>query len=147
MLAQNFKTARQLKISRKTYDALKVTLDAFETGKIVHRNLRNAYAVEGYDSDGSKPKKFGFNMSDWHTHYECGTVCCIGGAAELFSGITIREREDPNLYVLFYPNDIIVWERVSVAQAAIALRNYLRDGTANWRSFIPKSNLYKAYKD
>lgn len=104
MLAQNFKTPTALGISDIEFESLVKVLGMLERGEI---------------------EKEQFDMRDvWHP---CGAPACLIGWAghvsgrELFTG-----RRSQDLFLLFASR------RATPAQAAIALRNYLTTGEANW---------------
>lgn len=131
MLAQNFKTADDLKISEAQKDALAKTLVLFETGKIAHAKVGNGYFPEQGEYTGH------FNMNQWNSLiHGCGTVACIGGTAELIGGVNFDRQAggfDSPLYRLFMPNlPEWMWDEITPAHAAIALRSYLTTGEARW---------------
>jgi hypothetical protein len=130
MLAQSFKSAAELDISERQKDALVKTLTLLETGKLVHvPNIPRKTIPDYGDFTGH------FNMGYWREHGEtCGTVCCIAGTAELVGQVSFEDWMDkPYLSELFGPAQIISeWEKISVSQAATALRSYLTTGNANW---------------
>jgi hypothetical protein len=118
MLAQNFKTADDLGLTDQHLDALIKTLALMDSGKLTH--------VINYDY---------VNMADWSAPSECGTVCCIGGTAEYVGNISFGEIKNTNqkLHDLFYPYVVEAgWDKITIAQAAIALRSYLTTGDARW---------------
>lgn len=131
MLAQNFKTVAQLKITDAEFDALAKVLGMLERGELKHQR--------GFGSSYNKDH-FGFNMGDWCTRNECGTTACIGGWVALFTG------RDPKNYVhsavgamreLYFPKAddghlLGTMNQITTDQAAIALRNYLTHGEPRW---------------
>lgn len=131
MLAQNFKTAKELKLSDAEFNALVTVLGMLERGELKHipsHVWENEEKVEG-DSP------IYFNMDQWHSTYECGTVCCIGGSAEFFGEVSFFEggdRDNDDLDELFYPDIDGSYESISAEHAAQALRSYLTTGKANW---------------
>jgi hypothetical protein len=135
MLAQNFKTAAELGLNDVQLDALQKTLVLFETGKVVFATeiFVGLCAVEQ-----SSEFTGHFNMANWSARGKCGTVGCIGGTAEMIGGLPINSLNDASNYNyalenLFYANDAKVrLEKITVEQAARALRNYLTTGHANW---------------
>jgi hypothetical protein len=121
-------SARKLGLAKSQYEALKKTLDLLESGELIHMS----------DVKRKTPKpKFVFNMNHWKLQsYSCGSVCCIGGTAELvgnlpaFSLNTVA-ADNQDLKDLFYPmkDDM---NKITTKQAAAALRNYLTTGKPNW---------------
>jgi hypothetical protein len=130
MLAQNFKTADDLGLTDQHLDALIKTLALMDSGKLTH--------VINYDyvwANGRTEFTAHFNMADWSAPSECGTVCCIGGTAEYVGNISFGEIKNTNqkLHDLFYPYVVEAgWDKITIAQAAIALRSYLTTGDARW---------------
>jgi hypothetical protein len=134
MLMQNFKSAADLEITEQQKDALAKTLVLLETAKLEHIPDRNDLDVD-FDAEAEFSGKF--NMNSWsHTYKKCGTVCCIGGTAELIGGVDFEDatKHGTPLYNLFYPDagDDLDWDRITIAQAAAALRSYLTTGDARW---------------
>lgn len=125
MLAQNFKTPAELKISDAEFDALYKVLGMLERGEMVHELVP------------SRPEHSnGFNMAIVHFSTECGTACCIYGWAQ-----QIYPRFNPNmsdavnipLYDLFCVHGRRSrLQDITPAQAAIALRSYLTCGDPKW---------------
>lgn len=131
MLAQNLKSAIELGISENQMTALVTVLGMLERGELKHAKI-----------DKSKPNhmwplKFSglFNMGEWQQSFDCGTVCCIGGTAELLSGEEFENMTE-EVEGLFYPNGISDWGSITPEQAACALRSFLTTGNANWADSI-----------
>lgn len=127
MLAQNFKTAADLGIRDAELASLVAVLGMLERGELEHEQHYRSTTEPGVT----------FNMATWHREHDCGTVCCIGGAAQIISGaewdvaaITDRGRAMA-LAQLFYPigYDMAL---ITTEQAAQALRSYLTTGNARW---------------
>src|SRR5437764_12102566 len=118
MLAQNFRSADDLGITEPQHDALRKTLVLLETGRLVH--------TEPGRTRGDRGRFTGhFNMREWNSAGACGTVCCIGGTAELIGNVHFDpERLPEGLDELFFPNTARV-EDIDTSQAATALRCYL----------------------
>ena len=134
------KTAAELRITESERRALEMTAELFESGMVKHLPLEETGKATGN----------WFNMSVWNSEtgfdltrkqHECGSVRCIGGWAEHLNNVSfdkyVCETEYHDLELLFYPeykNRIIPIEfkNVTTAQAAAAIRNYLRDGKPNW---------------
>ena len=137
MLMQNFESAADLDLTEPQRDALIKTLGFMECGKIKHVSLD-----EVAFSDDSQEAVFSglFNLSAWiDSDYRCGTVGCIGGTAELISGVSFEGWENKwRLQQLFSPSTLIDhFDSVTVEQAARALRGFLTSGTADWSVFVP----------
>lgn len=131
MLAQNFKTPADLKITDGEFDALAKVLGMLERGELTHHDANNVKAWKG----NSFPKFF--NMTAWNCLADCGTVCCIGGAAEYVGGFKtshFHEHSPPALRTLLGIDggNLMKVRPATTAQAAVALRNYLTHGEARW---------------
>jgi hypothetical protein len=134
MLMQNFKTAADLGISEPQKEALIKTLVLLETEKLVHIPVRDDLEIDFSAAESFSGK---FNMNSWsHTYERCGTICCIGGTAELIGAVEFEDttKYGTKLYNLFYPDagDELNWDSITTAQAATALRSYLTTGDARW---------------
>lgn len=138
MLAQNFKPAAELKLTDLQKEALIKTLVLLETKKLKH-----AYP----DRSVSEPVGFTghFNMGWWELLAACGTICCIGGTAELIGDLKPDELDKAtyynpalkNLFYPFYPGKgglriSVEMQHITPDQAATALRSYLTTGDARW---------------
>ena len=146
MLARSFLTADQLDIPQDWHDALVLVLRAMERGEFKHLPEVNVVEAPSYDED-LDPRLFlgRFNMNFWQENVDCGTVCCIGGAAEILGNIKFTYKCDalPELENLFYPehkgdedsgNDFYC--SITVAQAQRALQNYLTTGESRWQDIL-----------
>jgi hypothetical protein len=129
MLAQSFKTAEELGLPEKQVEALKKTLVLLETGKLIHQKINDLFTL---DERGEYTGHF--NMQTWNKAIGCGTVCCIGGTAELIGGVEFLGTPDA-LYALFYP-ETADYQDITPSQAATALRSYLTTGKANWKEVL-----------
>jgi len=128
MLAQNFKTAADLGISKAEHLALQKVLGMLE---------RQEFVETDWKSDGPLPP-LGFNMGMCFDKDECGTVGCIGGWAAYF-----MSHPDPSAYVKESIRDGalhgLYWDHrcsggnISQEAAAAALRSFLSTGDANWK--------------
>ena len=129
MLAQNFRSADDLGITEPQNAALRKTLVLLETDKLMH--------VEPVDRCADRGSFTGhFNMCEWNTASACGTVCCIGGTAELIGNVKFEPQALPEgLDELFFPNALRI-EDVTTSQAATALRAYLTTGDAKWHEAV-----------
>lgn len=133
MLAQNFKSADELKITEPQKEALIKVLVLLETGKLIHTTDYS------YSNDGKTKFTGHFNMEEWGDWpHNCGTVACIGGTAELIAGKKIFDGGEASgkLYDLFYPRLVDVWNLITTDQAATALRSYLTTGDPKWAEAV-----------
>lgn len=131
MLAQNFKTPADLKITNAEFDALRKVLGMLERDEVPHAPPPLAFK----NVPASEPVYF--NMDSWSAPSSCGTVCCIGGLAEMVGNLglgSLTRDKRPALAPLFYPkcSDHLI----TPSQAAIALRNYLTTGEPRWAEAI-----------
>lgn len=145
MLTQNFKSAADLGISDKVYDALKKTLVLMETGQLIfYADPDGKCGVE--DNRNCSPMTFHFNMDSWAIKHDCGTVRCIGGTAEALGRFRFemnggKEKLPDALDDLFYPYEVNdSWSNITVEQGAQALRNYLTYGEARWDEVMENNN-------
>jgi hypothetical protein len=147
MLAQSFKSAAELKISEKQFAALQKVLVLFETEQINYGKIPRTYSyINGnythtYTAECEVPatKTFKFNLAAWIVKDKsCGTVACIGGAASMVGNVSFVGWSDHSgLSRLFNPASIEgKFKKVSVTQAARALRNYLTTGYPRWREVM-----------
>src|SRR5579872_209917 len=143
MLAQNFKTAKDLGLSDHRFESLVKTLGVLERGEVKHVRIVDDLFEEG--KEFAIPEKFDglFNMDNTFTRANCGTAGCIAGTCDwLFKTDFAPEGNlalDLNfeLLKLFCPNiDWYYWPKITVDQAARALRNYLSCGEARWKEII-----------
>jgi hypothetical protein len=137
MLAQSFLPAADLGITEPQKEALMKTLVLLETGR-----LRHAKGVDnGWFPNRGTIFEGHFNMCQWNSAVpNCGTVACLGGTAELISGVKFDQGSlnyNSPLYQLFMPPiPDSVWSDITPAQAATALRSYLTTGDAKWHEAI-----------
>lgn len=116
MLAQNFKTPAELKITDAEFGALYQVLGMLERDEIPHHLFDMCIVGEP----------------------ECGTPGCIKGWARAISGQKFLQLKIPrNLDDLFFPGDSTRHFKRSPYtatpnEAAIALRSYLTHGEARW---------------
>lgn len=134
MLAQSFKSAADLGITEPQFEALKKTLVLLETAKLRHVDALMTGASDGTSFSGE------FNMCNWKTRHECGTVGCIGGTAELIGNVSfgfIYHHPNRALRDLFLPSfSSKKWNEITPVQAATALRSYLTTGDAKWHEAV-----------
>jgi len=130
-LEGKFLDAKTLGLTEKQYCGLIQTLAWLEAGKLDHENEKGITR---------------FDMGHWRQYTSCGTVCCIGGTAEVLAGLPyggMFAKGNQELRNLFYPGSS-KWRAVtyplhpgwmaSTAQAAVALRSYLETGKADWNA-------------
>lgn len=128
MLAQNFKTPIELKITDAEFDALYKVLGMLERGEVDHTDARTPTIPNG------------FNMAVVRRSHRCGTAACIFGWARTVNPM-MTGTGTPGLFELFTAINFKVHhqldlEKVTVSQAAIALRNYLTHGEPRWAEAI-----------
>jgi hypothetical protein len=130
-LSNNFKSARQLKLTTKQYEALVKTLELIESGGMKFYKKFG----EGKFGEGPLPEEHVFNMSCWGhigAFHTCGSVCCIGGTAEVLVNERVFEGGHSNpgeLRELFYK-----WiGDPTPEQAGKVLRHYLETGVTDWK--------------
>jgi hypothetical protein len=132
---KGFKTAEELNLTQRQHKALVKTLELMEAGKVRHVKP-NAFDDFVFEPNG----KYVFNMSVWRQRNRCGTVCCLGGTAEMLDGDLIFSHvfELPThnpLWQLFYKRTS---ENITDKQAAKALRGYLETGITDWKAALAK---------
>lgn len=130
MLAQNFKLAADLGISEPQREALMKTLVLLETGKLTYAPHSPKMVPR------TAPYTGHFNMSGWAREGECGTVRCIGGTASIIGAVHFEVPRPQALENLFYPPAPILIDKITVDQAATALRSYLTTGDAKWHEAV-----------
>lgn len=141
MLAQSFLSAADLGITEPQLSALQKTLVLLEAGKLEYV----ANPDEIADGRFFERRFIGlFNMGHWATPHSCGTVCCIGGTAELIGDVSFGRWSFSNnlrLIGLFAPqeDENLRWNTIAPAQAATALRSYLTCGDAKWHEAVAES--------
>jgi hypothetical protein len=129
-MSMNFMTPEQLSITAPQHAALVKTLALMETGKMLHVNKERISEKAGEVFTGH------FNMNVWNRVSHCGTVCCIGGTAELVGNTLFPIPINVQLEDLFYPPvaecRYETYDNITVEEAAQALRNYLTGGDPMW---------------
>jgi hypothetical protein len=143
-MSDNFKTARELRLSRREHNALVWTLGMLERGELK-------------ESPPDLRRQSGnfFYMPDVITRLSCGTAACMKGwaaihmlginpdpdgtyrldAFQLVEAHTFLDKNNDALNDLFYFGGASEQHRmmdVKPHHAACALRNYLTHGKANW---------------
>jgi hypothetical protein len=151
MLPQNFLTSVDLALTNAQHAALVTVLGMLERGELVH--------VPTFESGriSAKPRRNGFNMSCWNLEQDlhrvecdvsCGSVCCIGGWAELVGDVMFYggdwdygNARHAALDRLFHPNCVAAWDTITPHQAAQALRSYLTTGDPHWDRVLLTTHL------
>ena len=146
MLEQNFQTSQELGIDEPVRQALIKTLAMLEQGRLSHIPVENWEEEEGDDENPINKGFTGhFNMGTWREVFSCGTVCCIGGTAELIGNIQIDGHETKHLFRLFHPRHQEIgamdYDIITPAQAAMALRSYLTTGDSRWDLAVSDSSV------
>lgn len=150
MLASDFKTAEALNIHPSLHSALQEVMRGLEAGEYTHAGAEFALNEQALDQLLHEPrrwKKKPFNMMTWGGRSDCGTPGCIGGWCERLGAATPadigpvkRRKSHPALAELFYPQSLhcmnISWHDVTPAQAAFAIRSYLRTGWPDWAEAV-----------
>lgn len=125
------KTPRELGITIKERNGLVKVRDGLANGEYRHVKFDSL----GTAKDNGQPL---FHMNHWRaTHYDCGTVGCIGGWLETITKTNIEEGES-DFKDLFYPYDLGNWDKITPAKAAKAIDNFL-NGKQPWDFMRPKS--------
>lgn len=140
MLAQNFKTADDLKISDIELGALIKVLGMLERGELIHVSRSD----DGY----------GFNMGEVLEKDSCGTTGCLCGWAYVvsegaaFPGVRKYLGVNGSLNFAKWPKALrelfrlgeqfspFYSTKISDEQAASALRNYLTIGEPRWSEIL-----------
>jgi len=122
-LEGKFKTAAELGLKEKEYCGLLKALAWLEDGG--QRETKKGKPITPYK----------FSMRKWGG--ECGSVCCIAGAADAFANTSLVGRSKGELGKLFIPGPGDLGYRhpgwdATPAQGAQALRGYLETGIADW---------------
>lgn len=139
MLAQNFKTAVDLKITDEELTALVKVLGLLEREELVHTIIPDDTSTEEDETLKNIPN--GFNMN-----YDgaCGSVLCIGGWAAKFMNkvpdeyvalhraYQVQDAVTP-LTPLYWPSDEMDWDYITMPQAATVLRHFLVQGVVDWK--------------
>lgn len=127
--------------------ALILVLEKLESGKLEHVDVAEIALIRTTRvADPDAPILF--NMTAWMMHApECGTVACVGGAAQAYAGVNLcdaseiiaREQgtEDHGLHDLLYgthhgATPLVSLNAYGAMDAAAGIRNYLRTGWPDW---------------
>lgn len=139
----DFLNAEDLGIKEEDRCALIKTLAYIEAGKIKHLPRNNWGKRFGKDilqqlrspsADEPLQGEHIFNMMSWRNRYDCGTVCCLGGTAEMLKGCSVDKFQSPEMADLFglVGNSYLSMDHMTEKHGAAALRNYLTTGKAKW---------------
>lgn len=136
------KTAEQLNLPADQYNALVKTLEFLESGKVTHIHGGQAAGIDIPLGTDAVPIYFSMNWWYGAAQHDCGTVACIGGTAELLSGVKFSGELDEELFKLFYPDSgdlelAPVYNDITVEQATKTLRDYLETGDVDWSHALP----------
>lgn len=143
MLAQNFKSPADLRITAAEFGGLIQVLGMLERDEVKHVPVEDTMF-----KNGDLPvltKDFLFNMDNIYTVAACGTAACIAGTSDLFCGtkfmaedFCLRDNLPEQLLQLFCPNTYgnVRWADITTEQAATALRNYLTNGEPRWEEVL-----------
>jgi hypothetical protein len=137
MLAPNYMTANELRISDELHAALIKVLGMFERGE-----MEFAEYNDGFLSN----VRTGFNLAVGWAHTECGTVGCYAGWASIFMGVDYSDAltnyiTTPGIANLFFggchtKRPKFALSTVNIEQATHALRNYLITGDPRWKEVL-----------
>jgi hypothetical protein len=134
MPVDRFLPASRLGLEERHRAALILVLEAHERGELRDVDYGNVLLTN------SATAKFSgdFSMTTWMRSYECGTICCIGGTAELLGCLErgeLKRLVDGDgghvLFDLFYPDHICCR---GLAEAMRVLEGFLTRGVVEWES-------------
>ncbi len=105
-----------------------------------------AMLVAGVLRTTLKPDTHVFDMEcTWKPNGECGSIACIGGTMALIMGYNraacaayVGGQENPNLELLFYPDESRDWDWITPKIAVKAIDNFLATGLPKWETLRPK---------
>jgi hypothetical protein len=146
---ENFMSAVALGLTYNEHRALITVLGMLERGEVKHY-------VGDWDSGGRKeydPTSVNFNMAVWSSQHECDTVHCMGGFAMAICRVNYKDNTAFGEFAtlsrsvwermafkalgqLFYPKVPYLLFKITVDQAASALRNYLTTGAPDWNGVL-----------
>jgi hypothetical protein len=133
MLAQNFKTPADLKITDKEFEALVKVLGMLERGEI--KGTPDGFDKNLTFEDGEPTM---FYMAATMVSSDCGTACCFRGWAQHIGGPRVfnpSPRISDPAGKLFYPFCGGISLR-DPAKGAIVLRNFLTFGEPRWAEVL-----------
>ena len=129
--ADKIKSAAELGLSEEQRCGLIKTLAYIESGKLMHVSYDDLMTGDL----GSVAPLMPFNMKIWHSRHSCGTVCCLGGTAQVLGGTQYPGSKIPyQLRALFgiVDHEYDLMGDITERQAGVALRHYLETGTTDW---------------
>jgi len=140
MLAQNFKTPANLKITDAEFNALVKVLGMLEREEIPHAPGYGDICDFVSESPTGRPEPQFFNMGFVTGKHDCGTAGCILGWAQHVAGdsLSFGERRGAIARLFQMGDDAcnqyfpIAIQDILPSHAAIALRNFLTDGEPRW---------------
>lgn len=146
-----FMSAQSLGLAPHYREAMQKVLRRLESGEIRHGQYVRPMTRLAVNLGIRKPVVM-FNMNRWSDTSHCGTVCCIGcigGLVDMILGYSafgvdpscysqdVTRDQRRALHALYFPNVDRPYENITVAQAALALRNYLITGNSHWEEVLP----------
>jgi hypothetical protein len=121
-----FLSAETLSIPQFDRDALIAVLAAYERGELQERPDVSPYDIKPEDWPDNKLL---FSMKCWHRcHRKCGSLCCIGGTAEVLAGVpvfSLFKNKSQELHLLFFYETFL-----NLPEAMQKLQIYLTTGKA-----------------
>lgn len=139
MLARNFMSAADLRITDEAYEALITFLGMAERGEVKHEPLN--FNIP-YNSNLNHTGTVHYiNMMMWNiTNPSCGTVSCIGGSMEILMGKDMDSNDMSRMNELFHPMGgggmSERWNSITIPQVSQAIRNFLATGKPNWKEVV-----------
>ena len=142
------KTARQLGITAKEYEALLKVRDLLSKREVL-------FNMSAIISDKKYHHGYGKDV------HNCGTVGCIGGwmavimrnkldnfdfnkvkCSAIDSVIDyVVDKHSQSLHKLFYPALVnIEWSEITPSQAICAIDNFMNTGDPDWLSIVPENS-------
>lgn len=120
-------TFSELGIEQWEYESLLKVLDGLKMGTIKEDNFNMEEIIDA--------------NARWSGKVTCGTAACIGGWVGIFADKTpgeivryvaeYREKDRP-FSDLFYPPQILDWDKITTEDAVAAITNFLSTGHPNW---------------
>jgi hypothetical protein len=121
------------KLTKKEINALRWLRDNLRRGTIKHTPSFQGW-TRGLRIKTRLSFTRYFNMGYWASRDGCGAVCCIGGWVEGRLKQTLRPSFFEHAHLLFYPDNIMNYNKVTPKQAARAIDNYLKHGEPRWKT-------------
>jgi hypothetical protein len=139
MLAPNYMTPTELRISDQLHAALIKVLGMFERGEMQYAEYQDGFMQD---------IKTGFNLAIGLAETQCGTVGCYAGWASIIMRVpftnVLADLSTQGLANLFYGNYgkqeddkfPVPLSKVNIEEAKHALRNYLITGDPRWNEVL-----------